>query len=102
LSGDKVSFPSWLQRLLICACAVSHYDIETCAISTLLDLVVLTQSVLVSPQQLHSECDQLPTTSATIRVVICPLLSPADLTHLNMSTNIYQVGSIHITVKTVF
>lgn len=89
--GDKVIFPSWLQRLLLCACAISHYDIEMCAISTLLDLIVLTQSVLATPQQPLHFSDQLTTTSTTIRVIICSLLSPNDLVNLNALTDLYQV-----------
>jgi len=83
-----VTFPPWLQRLLICACAVNHVDIEMCAVSTLLDLIVLTQSALVSQHPSH--VDQLSTTGA-VRVLMKPLLTACDLANLNGSTNFYQV-----------
>jgi hypothetical protein len=87
-AGGGGWFPHWLQRLLFCACAVNHVDIEMCAISTMLDLIVLTQSALVSQHQCH--IDQLSTTGAT-RVLIKPLLTASDLTRLNTSTIFYQV-----------
>ena len=88
VSGGGSLFPCWLQRLLYCACAVNHVDIEMCAVSTVLDLIVLTQSALVSQHQCH--VDQLSTTGAT-RVLIKPLLTATDLSHLNSSTSFYQV-----------
>jgi hypothetical protein len=88
LAGGGGLFPQWLQRLLFCACAVTHVDIEMCAVSTMLDLIVLTQSALVSQHQCH--IDQMSTTGAT-RVLIKPLLTASDLLHLNTSTSFYQV-----------
>ena len=97
---------------MTCACFVDNFAIQNAAITTMLDLVALTQSVL---QESESKVDQgapgeggvggmagegltatgeerkRSSSEGTVSVVILPALSPKHLQLLNTSTTFYKV-----------
>ncbi|XP_052808898.1 protein dopey-1-like isoform X3 [Mya arenaria] len=44
-SSDKNPMPQWVQDLVVCSLNVDNFQVQSAAISTMLDLVILTQSV---------------------------------------------------------
>ena len=98
------TFPSWLQLLLTCACAIRNFSIESAAISAVLDLIGLTQSFIAqlerkggSNQTYQDGMDDLEDGNQvagdnTVSVLILPLLTPNDLVYMNEKTNFYQVA----------
>ncbi len=117
VADDSVSFPEWLQLLITCACFVKQFHIQSAAVSTMLDLTSLTQSLMTdSPpkvvtheessdsdderdkdssaseyDEVEEEATQRQPTSGTVSVVIIPSLSTQNFDYLNSHTHFYRV-----------
>uniref|UniRef100_F7BCR6 Uncharacterized protein n=3 Tax=Ciona intestinalis TaxID=7719 RepID=F7BCR6_CIOIN len=80
INSSISTFPSWLQCLLWCACGASNqlnsmFSVASTSISTILDLLALTQSI--SPDAASETC------SGTISVKV---LSPLTSSHVHILT----------------
>lgn len=85
--------PPWLQDLIICSCFVDNFHIQVAAISTMLDLISLTQSVECESRN-KDDGDRKSSSGnggGTISVVILPALLPRHLKYLNNNTLFYQM-----------
>ena len=76
---------------MTCGCFVDNFTIQSSAISTLLDLIILTQSVQVenksdSTASVNQSINNRPTS-----LVILPTLLPENLVFLNEETDFYKV-----------
>ena len=100
----KGIFPGWLQLLICCSCFVDNFTIQSSAISTMLDLIGLTQSVAKDAGNKDSgpaeeldlpddtqEHKRSSVSMGTVSVVIVPSLSPQHLAYLNGHTHFYKV-----------
>ncbi|ESO88953.1 hypothetical protein LOTGIDRAFT_154021 [Lottia gigantea] len=83
------SLPKWLEDLITCSCFFQKFDIQTSAISTMLDLINLTQS-LQSESESKGQNFQ-STNEGRISVVILPALLPSHLKFINYNTMFFQV-----------
>ena len=99
LSDDRFHFPDWLELLLTCACFVDHFETHTAAVSTMLDLISLTKSIISESEckgQSEGQEDwyqpRRSTSEGTVSVVIVPSISPKHLKFLNEKTQFYQVS----------
>ncbi|GAB1600861.1 protein dopey-1-like isoform X3 [Argonauta hians] len=92
---EDSALPPWLQDLILCSCFVDNFHIQVAAISTMLDLVSLTQSVECESRSKDDESNERKSSSGngcgTISVVILPALLPKHLKYLNNNTLFYQV-----------
>ena len=117
LLGEDVKFPDWLKLLITCSCFVSHFTIQSAAVSTLLDLVSLTKTVMeqdrvkglgseVTVRDNDAEQGQVMVeneeevwarerriSEGRVSVVIIPVLSPGHLNCLQEQTGFYKVCS---------
>ncbi|XP_048577556.1 protein dopey-1 isoform X2 [Nematostella vectensis] len=84
LDTDKKEdrLPEWLRALVLCCYQVGNFDIQSSAISTLLDLINLTLSVTPTRR------DESP--SATVAVVVIPMISHEHLNVIEHSA-VYQI-----------
>ncbi|XP_064627681.1 protein dopey-1-like isoform X4 [Lineus longissimus] len=87
-NGEVLSFPPWLQALLTCCSYVNHFELQTSSVSTMLDLICLTQSVIGEADEQGRPRN---TGMGTISVVIMPSLSPQMLGYLNDQTYFYKI-----------
>ena len=80
--------PVWIRDLVICSCFVENFTIQSSAISTMLDLIILTQSVQVADgtESLNQSSDNRPRS-----LVILPTLHPENLQFLSEETAFYKV-----------
>ncbi|XP_074662898.1 protein DOP1A-like [Tubulanus polymorphus] len=86
--GDEVTFPDWLQALISCCCFVENFDIQTASVSSILDLISLTQSVIGAGQDYAKNRGS---SEGTVSVLILPSLAPSILIHINRHTPFYWV-----------
>ena len=102
-TGSDLQLPEWLQILLLCTCFTEQFSIQSSSISTMLDLLSLTQSVIqenVDKGQGENErIDILPegilkrgTSDGTVSVVIVPSLTPQHFRFLEQQTCFFQVS----------
>ncbi|ELU14591.1 hypothetical protein CAPTEDRAFT_134195 [Capitella teleta] len=98
------SFPGWLRLLMTCACFVDNFCIQTAAVSTMIDLIGLTQSVLnlcdsesATPPVAVPEGQRSRSNSeGTVSVVIIPAISPKHLQMLNKQTSFYKAVAMNL------
>ncbi|KAJ8315121.1 hypothetical protein KUTeg_007271 [Tegillarca granosa] len=93
ITAEDRCLPTWLQDLIICGCFVDSFDIQSASISTLLDLIILTQSVQsdnTSTEEPSPSSPPSPHTAGTVSVVILPALLPRHLRYLNEKTHVYK------------
>ncbi|XP_029636600.1 protein dopey-1 isoform X3 [Octopus sinensis] len=92
---EDSALPPWLQDLILCSCFVDNFHIQVAAISTMLDLVSLTQSVECESRSKDDGGSERKPSSGndggTISVVILPALLPRHLKYLNNNTLFYQM-----------
>ncbi|GFO47232.1 protein dopey-1 [Plakobranchus ocellatus] len=91
---ESSSVPPWLQDLLVCCCYIDCFEIQAASISTVLDLIILTQSVQTESENKtrrdHSS-QRSSLSEGRISVVILPALLPSHLVFINQRTRFYQV-----------
>ncbi|XP_076444435.1 protein DOP1A-like isoform X3 [Babylonia areolata] len=88
---DEGTLPQWLQDLLTCSCYVHSFPLQASAIATMLDLIVLTQSVQSETQNKSRDTGRMSISEGRVSVVILPALLPRHLQHINDNTIFYQV-----------
>ena len=89
LLGDDGSLPPWLQDLLTICCYMSDFQFHSCAVTTVLDLIVLTKSMQCETLNKTQLCSD--SNDGHVSVVILPTLLPQHLQHINERTIFYQV-----------
>lgn len=93
LLPDDHLLPSWLQALVACCCHVDTFPVQCTSISTMLTLIVLTQSVQSDSPSFISHRTQ-STGEGTISVVMLPALLPRHLQYLERNTRFHWVNEI--------
>ncbi|XP_059152409.1 protein dopey-1-like [Physella acuta] len=88
---ESSTLPSWLKDLLICSCFVDCFEVQSASISTLLDLIILTQSVQTERENKTRHSGRQSFSEGRISVVILPALLPSHLVYINNNTKFYQV-----------
>ncbi|XP_059504449.1 protein dopey-1 isoform X4 [Stegostoma tigrinum] len=95
---DQVKPPVWLQTLMTACCFASDFSIQSVAISLVLDLVGLTQSVAaVSGENLNNLESAQPRSPSqgTVAVVIMPPVTQGNLIYITQKTEFFkQVAEI--------
>ena len=94
-TGSMLGLPDWLQNLLTCCCFLKDFKTQTMAISTVLELITLTKSVMSSSDNklvLPNPPNSPRFESGTISVVLIPAISSKHLECLNYSSSYFQVG----------
>ncbi|XP_041353922.1 protein dopey-1-like isoform X2 [Gigantopelta aegis] len=84
-TDEKEVLPSWVQDLLTCCCFVDSFPIQSAAMATILDLILLTQSV-----QTEAKSKNQSSSHGTVSVLIVPVLLPKNLQYINTNTLLYQ------------
>ncbi|KAL3881558.1 hypothetical protein ACJMK2_027984, partial [Sinanodonta woodiana] len=80
---DITVLPNWLEDLLTCSCFVDNFQIQSSAISTTLDLIILTQSLQMENSTTPHEQRMSSSTEGTVSVMILPTLHPKHLKYLS-------------------
>ena len=82
-------------------CLVYFKQIQSSAISTVLDLISITQSVIEESECKVGQGDEIrederprSTSEGTISVVIIPSITPQHLQYINEKTYFYKVSSL--------
>ena len=103
-SGMKL--PEWIQDLITCCCFTKNYNIQSTAISTMLDLITMSRSM--ADAEIQNDLQSLPGMSrsqsvvdGTVSVVIMPALLPSQLKFLSEKTSLFKVLT-SITLSDVF
>nr|XP_055066452.1 protein dopey-1 isoform X3 [Misgurnus anguillicaudatus] len=92
-SGESVQPASWLQTLMDACCSAADFTIQAVAISLVMDLVGLTQSVaMVTAERVASpESDQpMSPSQGRVAVVIRPPLTPGILKYIAEKTDFFK------------
>uniref|UniRef100_UPI00398E42B7 protein DOP1A n=1 Tax=Pristiophorus japonicus TaxID=55135 RepID=UPI00398E42B7 len=90
---EQVKPPFWLQTLMAACCFASDFSIQSVAISLVLDLVGLTQSVaVVSGENVNSLEPAQPRSPSqgTVAVVIMPPLTQGNLKYMGQKTEFFK------------
>lgn len=109
-----MKLPEWLNLLVLGACFVTNFSIQSSAISTLLDLMGVTQAPNISShkddtsdededaerprdetwheESLNTIVRRSSSSDNTVTVVIIPPLSPQQLRFLHLNSRFYQVS----------
>ena len=83
VTDSSVTLPEWFRLLLTCSCHVTNFQVQSCAISTVFDLLSLAQSVDLEPQS---------KVAGKVSVVIVPPISFQQLAFVENNTKFYQVS----------
>ncbi|KAK3576489.1 hypothetical protein CHS0354_034162 [Potamilus streckersoni] len=83
LKEDITMLPNWLEDLLTCSCFVDNFHIQSSAISTTLDLIILTQSIQMENSSTPHDQRMSSSTEGTVSVMILPTLHPKHLKYLS-------------------
>lgn len=96
---DSERLPAWLQMLMDACCLASDFSLQGVAISLLMDLVGLTQSVaMVTAESVASGSSPEPAQTMSpsqgrVAVVIRPPLTQGILKHIADKTDFFKVES---------
>ncbi|KAK2844177.1 hypothetical protein Q5P01_010836 [Channa striata] len=94
--SDQVRLPVWLQTLMDACCLASDFSLQGAAISLLMDLVGLTQSVaMVTAESVASNCSSEPAqpmspSQGRVAVVIRPPLTQGILKYIADKTDFFK------------
>uniref|UniRef100_A0A2C9KBU5 Uncharacterized protein n=1 Tax=Biomphalaria glabrata TaxID=6526 RepID=A0A2C9KBU5_BIOGL len=88
---ESSTLPHWLQDFLMCSCYVDCFEVQSASISTLLDLIHLTQSVQTERENKTRNNGRQSISEGNVSVVILPALLPSHLIYINTRTHFYQV-----------
>ncbi|CAG5127027.1 unnamed protein product, partial [Candidula unifasciata] len=88
---NSSELPLWLQDLVICSCFVDCFEVQAASISTLLDLIILTQSVQTESENKTRHHSRQSFSEGRVSVVILPALLPTHLVYINGKTRFYQI-----------
>ena len=83
--------PVWIKDLVTCCCFVDNFTVQTSAVSTMLDLIILTQSVQVESKLNGTGSTNQSGDDRPKSLVILPTLHPENLLFLNEETEFYKV-----------
>ncbi|KAL4233674.1 Protein dopey-1 [Mactra antiquata] len=86
---DISEVPAWLQDLVTCCCLVDNFYIQTAAVSSMLDLIILNQSVQMDTNQDISDNQSSPEGHRSIRIL--PTLHWDDLQFLSENTQFFRI-----------
>lgn len=95
---QQVRLPVWLQSLMDACCLATDFCLQGAAISLLMDLVGLTQSVaMVAAETVASGCSSesvqpMSPSQGRVAVVIRPPLTQGILKHIADRTDFFKVG----------
>uniref|UniRef100_A0ABM0MUJ4 Protein dopey-1-like n=1 Tax=Saccoglossus kowalevskii TaxID=10224 RepID=A0ABM0MUJ4_SACKO len=96
--GDS-TLPDWLQALITCSCFVCNFEIQSTAVSTMLDLINLTKSVS-TPDSEKSLIPSMPTTvrpnAGKVSVVIVPAIAQIHLDFITQHTSFFQMVAFNL------
>ncbi|XP_014667234.1 PREDICTED: protein dopey-1-like [Priapulus caudatus] len=85
------SLPSWLQVLLVFSCFVDHFPLQSCAISTLLELISLCRSIHDQHLAVRRPLAPHGGSPDTVTVLIVPILSECHLGYIDSKTDFYKI-----------
>lgn len=94
LTGESVQPAVWLQTLMDACCTAADFSIQAVAISLVMDLVGLTQSVaMVTAERVASPDSGQPMSPSQgrVAVVIRPPLTPGILKYIAEKTGFFKV-----------
>lgn len=95
--SEQVQLPVWLQRLMDACCLASYFSLQGVAISLVMDLVGLTQSVaMVTAESVASggstdSTQPMSPSQGRVAVVIRPPLTQGILKYIAEKTNFFKV-----------
>lgn len=89
--SESSPVPLWVQDLVTCCCFVDNFHIQSPAVSTMMDLIILTQSVQVEHK---SDSAGTQSSSGQMTVQILPTLHWEDLKFLSDQTQFFRVRLI--------
>lgn len=95
--SEQVCLPAWLQTLMDACCFASDFSLQGVAISLLMDLVGLTQSVaMVTAESAASGNSSEPVqpmspSQGRVAVIIRPPLTQGILKHIAEKTKVFKV-----------
>lgn len=98
--SEQVCLPVWLQTLMDACCLASDFSLQGVAISLLMDLVGLTQSVaMVTAESVASGISSEPMqpmspSQGRVAVIIRPPLTQGILKHIAEKTNVFKVETV--------
>lgn len=101
LTGESVQPAVWLQTLMDACCSAADFSIQAVAISLVMDLVGLTQSVaMVTAERVASPDSSQPMSPSQgrVAVVIRPPLTPGILKYIAEKTGFFKVCSVSLLV----
>lgn len=96
LDWEHVQPPLWLQTLMNACNQASDFSVQSVAISLVMDLVGLTQSVvMVTGENINSvePVQPLSPNQGRVAVVIRPPLTPGNLKYIAEKTEFFKVNS---------
>lgn len=95
--SEQVRLPVWLQTLMDACCLASDFSLQGVAISLLMDLVGLTQSVAMVTAESVASCNSSESTQpmspsqGRVAVVIRPPLTQGILKYIADKTDFFKV-----------
>lgn len=105
--NEQVRLPVWLQTLMDACCLAGDFSLQGVAISLLMDLIGLTQSVaVVTAESLASSSSTEPAqpmspSQGRVAVVIRPPLTQGILKYIADKTDFFKVESEEVAVQLV-
>lgn len=97
---ERVQPPLWLHTLMNACSQASDFSVQSVAISLVMDLVGLTQSVaVVTGENINSmeSAQPLSPNQGRVAVVIRPPLTPGNLRYIAEKTEFFKVNSKDLT-----
>ena len=83
---DVVDVEVWVKNLVTCCCFVDNFTVQSSAISTMLDLIILTQSL-----QMDNTAGHQSVREGTVSIQIQPTLHYHDLHFITAQTDFFKV-----------
>ncbi|XP_023228488.1 protein dopey-1-like [Centruroides sculpturatus] len=84
---ECLSLPEWLKMLLVISCFVNVDDFHFPAITTIVELIALTQSIKIAPETnqtspVPASPNSVHSSSSVVSVVIVPMINSAELEYI--------------------
>ncbi|XP_021360674.1 protein dopey-1-like isoform X2 [Mizuhopecten yessoensis] len=97
-AGENVTLPMWLQDLIACGCFVESFEVQSAAIATMIDLIIVAKTIQSDSENkvdIGRERSKSVGEGSPVSVVIMPALLPIHLKYLGEKTTFYKsVASI--------
>ncbi|XP_069103129.1 protein DOP1A-like isoform X2 [Argopecten irradians] len=91
--GESVTLPMWLQDLLACGCFVESFEVQSAAIATMIDLIIVAKTIQSESENkvdVGRERSKSVSEGSPVSVVIMPALLPIHLKYLGEKTTFYK------------